>query len=172
MWTSPSTNRRISFPCERPKCKSLYASTHWNRLGLYWPFWDSTETGSVELHYGIVLGDELWPSFLRKYATCTYPIMHLICSPPLPPAKFCISIVFNSSWDGCNTQEKWKTKVMQFFFGGGGGGGQLGYIIGCASSVYRLPCYWATACDQVNLLCDLNCTAVRTKLLEKDLSLK
>ena len=28
------------------------------------------------------------------------------------------------------------------------------------------------ACDQVNLLCDLNCTAVRTKLLEKDLSLK
>lgn len=28
------------------------------------------------------------------------------------------------------------------------------------------------ACDQVNLLCDLNCTAVRTKLLEKDLILK
>jgi len=28
------------------------------------------------------------------------------------------------------------------------------------------------ACHQVNLLCDLNCTAVRTKLLEKDLSLK
>ena len=43
-----------------------------------------------------------------SYATCTSPIMHLIC-----PPKFCISIVFNFSWDGCNTQEKWKTKVMQ-----------------------------------------------------------
>ena len=28
--------------------------------------------------------------------------MHLVCSP-----KFCINIVFNFSWDGCNTQEKW-----------------------------------------------------------------
>ena len=26
--------------------------------------------------------------------------------------KFCISIVFNFSLDACNTQEKWKTKVM------------------------------------------------------------
>ena len=34
--------------------------------------------------------------------------MHLIC-----PPKFRASIVFNSSWDGCNAQEKWKTKVMQ-----------------------------------------------------------
>ena len=49
-------------------------------------------------------------SFL--YATCTSPIMHLIC-----PRKFCIGIVFYFSWDGCNTQEKWKTKVMQNFVG-------------------------------------------------------
>ena len=44
------------------------------------------------------------------YAICTSPIMHLIC-----PPKFCISIIFNFSWDGCNIQEKWKTtwKVMQ-----------------------------------------------------------
>ena len=34
----------------------------------------------------------------RQYATCT--------SPPYLPPKFCISIVFNFSWDGCNTQEK------------------------------------------------------------------
>ena len=56
-----------------------------------------------------------------EYATCTPPTMHLIC-----PPKFCISIVFNFSWDGCNTQEKYKTKVMHFFlfFGGGGGGGK------------------------------------------------
>ena len=55
------------------------------------------------------------------YATCTSPIMHLICSP-----KFCISIIFNLSWDGCNIQEKWKTtwKVMQNF------GGQIRCIMG------------------------------------------
>ena len=35
----------------------------------------------------------------------------------LPPPKFCVSIVFNFSWDGCNTQEKIKTKVMQNFGG-------------------------------------------------------
>ena len=35
------------------------------------------------------------------YATCTSPIMYLIC-----PPKFCISIIFNLSWDGCNIQEK------------------------------------------------------------------
>ena len=179
MWTSPSTNRRISFPCERPKCKSLYASTHWNRLGLYWPFWDSAETGSVELHYGIVLRDELWPSFPRRYVTCTYPIMHLICPlpslppPPPPPAKFCISIVFNSSWDGCNTQEKWKTKVMPLFGGRGWGATKVHYRV-CMRRwrIYTDCLATDPACDQVNLLCDLNCTAVRTKLLEKDLSLK
>ena len=38
--------------------------------------------------------------------------MHVIC-----PPKFCITIVFNLSWDSCNTQEKWKTKVMQNFGG-------------------------------------------------------
>ena len=47
-----------------------------------------------------------------SYATCTFPIMHLICLP-----KFCISIVFNFSWDGCDTQQKWKAKVMQNFEG-------------------------------------------------------
>ena len=40
--------------------------------------------------------------------------------PPTPPQKkFCISIVFNFSWDGCNTRERWKTKVMQEWGGGG-----------------------------------------------------
>ena len=32
-----------------------------------------------------------------------------------PPKTFCISIVVNFSWDGCNTKEKRKTKVMQNF---------------------------------------------------------
>ena len=31
------------------------------------------------------------------------------------PKTFCISIVVNFSWDGCNTKEKRKTKVMQNF---------------------------------------------------------
>ena len=44
------------------------------------------------------------------YATTTFPIIHLAC-----PPKFCISIVFDFSWDGCNTQEKWKTKLLQNF---------------------------------------------------------
>ena len=46
------------------------------------------------------------------FATCESPIMHLIC-----PSKFCISIVFSFSWDGCNTRGKWKTKDMQNFGG-------------------------------------------------------
>ena len=29
--------------------------------------------------------------------------------------KFCLNIFFNFSWDGCNNQEKLKTKVMQNF---------------------------------------------------------
>ena len=36
--------------------------------------------------------------------------MHSIC-----PPKFCIRIVLNLSWDSCNTQGKWKTKLMQNF---------------------------------------------------------
>ena len=33
----------------------------------------------------------------------------------------------NLSWDGCNTQEKWKNKGCAIFFlGGGGAGGKKG----------------------------------------------
>ena len=53
------------------------------------------------------------------YTTCMSSKMHLIC-----PPKFCISIVFNFSWDGCNTREKWKTKIMQDF------GGQISCLMG------------------------------------------
>ena len=35
-----------------------------------------------------------------QYVTFTFPIVHHIC-----PPKFYISMVFNFSWDGCNTQE-------------------------------------------------------------------
>ena len=47
------------------------------------------------------------------FATFTFPKMHLVCHP-----KFCISIVFNFSWDGCNTQEKSKTASGYAKFGG------------------------------------------------------
>ena len=41
------------------------------------------------------------------------------------PQNFALSIVFNFSWDNCNTQEKLKPEFIQiFFFLGGGGGGQ------------------------------------------------
>ena len=53
----------------------------------------------------------------------------------LPP-KFCVSIIFNFSWDGCNTQEKWKTKVVQNL----GGGGQIRCIMGNVEVAYRVDC--------------------------------
>ena len=42
--------------------------------------------------------------------------------------NFGITIVFDFSWDDCNTQEKLKTMVMYFFWWGGGGGCEGGTI--------------------------------------------
>ena len=55
---------------------------------------------------GIVSIDRMYKPVLgtfngRSYVTCASPKMHLIY-----PPKFCISIVFNFFWDGCNCQEK------------------------------------------------------------------
>ena len=47
-----------------------------------------------------------------SYATCTSPTMHLIC-----PPKFCISIVFNFSWDGCICPGEMKNKGYAKFWG-------------------------------------------------------
>ena len=46
--------------------------------------------------------------------------------------NFGISIVFDFSWDDCNTQEKLKTMVMYFFLvaGRGGGGDNMHYGLG------------------------------------------
>ena len=74
----------------------------------------------------------VWKTYSLIYATCTSPIMHLIC-----PPKFCISIVFNFSWDGCDTQEKCKkkqTRLGNFFFWGGGG--NKVHYGRCASGVF------------------------------------
>ena len=52
------------------------------------------------------------------FATFTSPIIHLVCTP-----KFCISIVFNFSWNIQSTKKKLKPVLMHFFLAGGGGGG-------------------------------------------------
>ena len=43
----------------------------------------------------------------QQYATCTSPIMHLICPPP--PPRFCKTFVFHFSWVLQLFQEKLKT---------------------------------------------------------------
>ena len=60
-------------------------------------------------------------------ATSTFSITHLIAPLPPPPKKNSIGIVFN-----CNTQEKWKTKVMQNF----GGSNKVHSSGKCGSGVY------------------------------------
>ena len=47
------------------------------------------------------------------------------CLPP-PPPQFCLTIVFDFSWDDCTTHEKFEMMVMQIFFRAGsrGGGGK------------------------------------------------
>ena len=62
----------------------------------------------------------------NKYATCTSPIMHLIC-----PPEFCTTFVFHFSWVLQPSQEKLKTMLMQNFFWGGQINGR------CARGVFR-----------------------------------
>ena len=47
---------------------------------------------------------------------------------PPPPPKFCITMVFDLSWDDCNTQEKLETIVMQFILFWGGRWGVRGGV--------------------------------------------
>ena len=48
---------------------------------------------------------------LLPFATCTFPIMHLICLP-----KFCITFVFHFSWVLQPSREKLKTIFLQNFW--------------------------------------------------------
>ena len=43
--------------------------------------------------------------------------MHLVYLPHPPSPQIRITIVFDFSWDDCNTQEKLETMVMQDFGG-------------------------------------------------------
>ena len=87
-----------------------------------------------------------------EYTFCTSPIIHLIC-----PPKFCISIGFNFRWNDCNTQEKWKTKVMQNF------GGQIRFIMGnkwcmgtqaCCIAFWKCASFWCPSrfCKQQEIM--------------------
>ena len=60
-------------------------------------------------------------------------IVHPSAPPPPPPPKFYITIVFDFSWDNCNTQEKLKQWLCNLFLvvvvlvgrGGGEGAGKV-----------------------------------------------
>ena len=48
-----------------------------------------------------------------SFYCCPIRHVHISHNAPYFPSVFCISIVFNFSWDGCDTRGKWKTKVTQ-----------------------------------------------------------
>ena len=58
------------------------------------------------------------------------------------PLKFCISMVFNFSWDGCNTQEKKNQKLWKSFFWGGGEWGKIRCIMGDVQWGISASCVW------------------------------
>ena len=76
--------------------------------------------------------------------------LHLIC-----PQKFCISTVFNFSWDGCNTQEKWKTKVMQNL-------GQIKRIMGDVQVAYKFRLGKQQLRTCITLFCTFLCCRCTT----------
>ena len=46
---------------------------------------------------------------VTSYRQAEWENLHISNNAPYLPPKVCVSIVFIFSWDGCNTQEKWKT---------------------------------------------------------------
>ena len=53
--------------------------------------------------------------------------LHISHNAPYLPPQILHKHCFIFSWDGCNTQEKRKTKVMQFLGGRGGGANKVHY---------------------------------------------
>ena len=109
---------------------SVYYSCPWPTTGVIWlcacvKYWPYCGVGTCA-------------SVLKSVLTIRHlHISHNASCLPLPPSpsfpKFCMSIVFDFSWDGYKTQENWKTKVMQnfFFFGGGVHYGKCGSGVWC-----------------------------------------
>ena len=106
------------------------------------------------------------PQGLLAFNTSTFPIMHLICYPRTPSKKkVCLSIVFSFSWDGCNTQEKWKTKVMQILFFLAGGGGRIRCVMGNVEVAYY---HWAVPQAAHAVIGDLSMYTTQTQSFFSD----
>ena len=54
-----------------------------------------------------------------RRSICRIHHFHLRHNEPCLPPKICITILFDFSWDDCNTQEKLETMVMQIWRAGG-----------------------------------------------------
>ena len=54
-----------------------------------------------------------------RRSICRIHHFHLRHNEPCLPPKICITILFDFSWDDCNTQEKLETMVMQIWGGEG-----------------------------------------------------
>ena len=64
------------------------------------------------------------------YATCTYPIMHVICPPPPPPPVFTKALFSVSLGTAVKLKTNDKQRLCKILEagGGGGGGGNLGAL--------------------------------------------
>ena len=78
---------------------------------------------------------------MYKKAWCTCKIVVLLIKPtafvafPLPSSSSDLKVP-NFSWDGGNTQEKWKAKVAKNLAGGGGSANEVHYWK-CGSAIFR-----------------------------------
>ena len=98
-------NTKILFVVPPKFCKSIAFNFFWSdfsqeklKTKLILNFWRTIKSIRVFFLKGVFL-------------TCTSPKMHLVW-----PPKFCLSIVFNFSWDGCNTQENKKQSLCNYLF--------------------------------------------------------
>ena len=75
------------------------------------------------MHKVIINLHILYEQFMQRTKHNSSILVHTIKWFVYPPPKFCITIVFDLSWDDCNTQEKSETIVKQNLGVGGGWGG-------------------------------------------------
>ena len=83
-------------------------------------------------------------------ATCTSPIMRIICSP-----KFCITFAFHFSWVLQPFQEKLKTMLMQYY-AILAGGNPCTWLLVTALCDYALPEHWLVILNARTIWKNLN----------------